>query len=411
MQTISQTTDIASDARVRRPAGNAAEIALLTGGQDRPYALGLTAALTGRGIRVDFIGSDELDVPELHENSDVKFLNLRGSMEANASFLSKLARVSLYYSRLLRYVATAKPRVLHILWNDRFEYLDRTLLMVYYKLFGKKIVFTAHNVNGRKRDNNDTALNRLTLKFQYRLCDHIFVHTEKMKAELLDEFGVAAQAVSVIPFGINETVPNTALTPAQAKKQLGIGEGERAVLFFGRIGRYKGLEFLADAFHSLAEKNSLYRLMVIGKPKGGCEQYVDDALRSLRSNGLRERLIERITFVPDEDTELYFKAADLLVLPYTDIFQSGLIFLAYHFGLPVVATDVGSFREEIVDGITGHICKPRDARSLEEAIDRYFASDLFESLNNRRERIREYGRARHSWDVVGETTQNVYEAV
>ena len=99
----------------------------------------------------------------------------------------------MYYARLIRYAATAKPRIFHILWNNKFESFDRTLLMLYYKVLGKKIVLTVHNVNAGRRDSKDTRLNRLTLRIQYRLADHIFVHTEKMKRELIEEFGVRGE--------------------------------------------------------------------------------------------------------------------------------------------------------------------------------------------------------------------------
>ena len=126
--------------------------------------------------------------------------------------------------RLIRYVAKAEPKVFHILWNNKFELFDCTLLMLYYKLMRKRLVFTAHNVNASKRDSNDSWRNRLSLRAQYALCDHIFVHTEGMKADLLSDFGVPESKVSVIPFGINNTVPNTSLSSAEAKRQLGIGK-------------------------------------------------------------------------------------------------------------------------------------------------------------------------------------------
>ena len=62
-----------------------------------------------------------------------------------------------------------RPKLFHILWNNKFQFFDRTLLMLYYRLLGKKIAFTAHNVNAGKRDSNDSWLNRLSLKIQYRL--------------------------------------------------------------------------------------------------------------------------------------------------------------------------------------------------------------------------------------------------
>src|SRR5438552_16275207 len=106
------------------------------------------------------------------------------------------------------------------------------------------MVFTAHNVNIRKRDCTDTWLNRLSLRIQYQLSDHIFVHTERMKAELVSDFAVTADKVSVIPFGINNTVPNTDMTPADAKRLLGIPDGDKTILCYGQIAPYKGLEYL-----------------------------------------------------------------------------------------------------------------------------------------------------------------------
>ena len=76
----------------------------------------------------------------------------------------------MYYAKLIRYAATAKPRIFHILWNNKFEFFDRTLLMLYYRLLGKKIVLTVHNVNAGRRDSKDTRLNRLTLANPISAC-------------------------------------------------------------------------------------------------------------------------------------------------------------------------------------------------------------------------------------------------
>ncbi len=112
--------------------------------------------------------------------------------------------------------------------------------------------------------------------------------------------------------------------------------------------------------------------------------------------------------MPDADTEVYFKAADVLALPYTEISQSGVLFLGYSFGLPVVAADVGSLKEDIVEGTTGFICKPQNAADLAMALRRYFTSDLFRELPARRPAIRGFAEERHSWDVVGAMTRNMY---
>jgi glycosyltransferase involved in cell wall biosynthesis len=120
-------------------------------------------------------------------------------------------------------------------------------------------------------------------------------------------------------------------------------------------------------------------------------------------------VIQRIEFIPDEETELYFKAADVLALPYTQIYQSGVLFLGYSFGLPVIATDVGCLSEGVVEGRTGFLCRPREPNELANTIETYFESDLFKELDSRRQEIRAYAKARHSWDLVGEMTRSVYE--
>src|SRR4030095_14017260 len=253
---------IAESSVIGRPA---LSVALLTGGGDKTYALGMAAALTSVGIHVDVIGSDDLNVPELLNDRLVNFLNLRGDQRPEASRMAKAMRVSSYYVRLIRYAAKARPKLFHILWNNKFQFFDRTLLMLYYKLLGKKIVFTAHNVNAGKRDLNDSWLNRLSLNIQYRLSDHIFVHSESMKRQLVSEFAIAERKVSAIPFGINNTVPNTAISTTAAKQHLGINGGDKAMLFFGHIAPYKGLEYLVAAFTQLVKDDESYRLIIAGE--------------------------------------------------------------------------------------------------------------------------------------------------
>lgn len=382
-------------------------VALLTGGGDKPYAFGLATELISKGAALDLIGSDDLDFPEFRGKPAVRFLNLRGDQSADASFARKVSRVSKYYARLIRYAATAKPKIFHILWNNKLEAFDRTLLMLYYRALGKKIVLTVHNVNAGIRDSKDTTLNRLTLRIQYRLADHIFVHTKSMKVELCEQFAVQEDCVTVIPFGINNSVPNTRLTPSEARLRLGIGKDERTLLFFGNIAPYKGLEYLTTAFQQTLNTHDNYRLIIAGWPKN-CESYWATIRESIREDVGKGRVLLRADYIPDEETELYFKAADVLVLPYRHIYQSGVLFLGYSFGLPVLAADVGALKDEIIEGKTGFVFKPEDPLDLATTIERYFASDLFLNLNSHRQAIRDYAAEGHSWEVVGQVTMNIY---
>lgn len=383
------------------------EVALFTGGGDRPYAFGLATALLSKGLSLDLIGSNELDSPEWYVSSKVRFLNLRGDQRPDASLAKKVIRVLRYYIRLVRYAATAKPKIFHVLWNNKFEMLDRVFLMLYYRLLRKKLVLTVHNVNTKKRDSNDSVLNRVTLKIQYRLMDHLFVHTESMKRELIEEYRVCPSTITVIPFGINNAVPVTNLTSDAARQQLGVGKAERLILFFGNIAPYKGIEYLIDAFQKVLSSKDNYRLVIAGNIKD-CNAYWSAIQKAIDREVKERRILLSIRYIPDDETEVYFKAADLLVLPYRYIYQSGVLFLGYSFGLPVVATDVGTLREDIIEGETGFICKPDDPIQLAKTIQLYFSSNLYNDLCSRREKIKDYARERYSWEVVSQQTERVY---
>jgi D-inositol-3-phosphate glycosyltransferase len=383
------------------------DVALLTGGFDRPYAYGLAMALVATGVRLDVIGSDYVDSAEMHTTAGLQFFNLWPPQQPGGTF-SKLSRVMTHYARLMRYTASAKPKIFHILWNSKIQIFDRTLLMLYYRIMGKKIALTAHNVNQARRDGNDSVLNRLTLRLQYWLTDHIFVHTQKMKDELIVEFGVRDRAVTVIRHPINDAFPDTDLTTAEAKRRLGLRNNEKAILCFGRIKPYKGIEHLLEAFQRLAEGDANYRLIIAGEVQKENEGYLSQIKQMIPSELERGQIILKAQFIPDEEMELYLKAADVMVLPYNEIFQSGVLFLGYSFGLPLIATDVGSFREEIVEGRTGFLCRPCDPTDLAKAIEIYFGSDLYRDLDGTRKKIRNHANIHHSWTAVAELTRSAY---
>jgi D-inositol-3-phosphate glycosyltransferase len=387
----------------------ALQVGLLTGGNDRPYALGMAAALAGEKIVLDFVGSDALEAPELHDSPLINFLNLRGNQDEQADLPTKVVRLLTYYARLAHYAAVSRSRILHILWNNKFEFVDRVLLMAYYRLLGKRIVLTAHNVNAAKRDGKDSVLNRLTLKFQYWMSHHIFVHTEKMKTELARDFDCSQRKVTVIPFGINNTIPKSELKFSEAKTRLGLSADSKVLLFFGQIAPYKGLEYLVAAMGELCAKDAGLNLIIAGKVKKGYAVYWQEISSEIERLGIGAQVVQKIGFVPDDEVESYFKAADVVILPYVEIFQSGLPFLAYSFGLPVIATDVGSLREDVIEGKTGFLCQAQDSAALAKAIQDYFCGDLYRQLDAKRGEIKDFANEKYSWGNVGRIIRNVYD--
>src|SRR2546426_6361488 len=251
------------------------KIALLTGGKDPHYARGLLRELLEKGVHVALIGSDELADFQNAGTGHLELHNLIGSRSPDDRLIVKAWRVLRYYGRLLAFAARTDVRLFHILWFRKFPYIERTLLNAYFKLLGKKLVFTAHNVDDQSRDGKTASVvNRLSLTFLYHIVDHIFVHTHAMTNRLVEEFKVAANKVTVVPFGINDVIPPSNATRSAARQQLGLGHDERVLLFFGNITPYKGVEDLLRAMAILVQEGKRFTLILAGRVKDrSCEAY------------------------------------------------------------------------------------------------------------------------------------------
>ena len=387
------------------------KVALLTAGKDQHYALGLLGALQGKPVHIEFIGSDVMATSGVVRTGHLDFYNLVGNQDADTSISQKVLRVLKYYARLIIYAARTDAKLFHILWFRKFPYVERTLLNVYFKTLGKKLVFTAHNVDDQARNGKSSLANKLSLRFLYNIVDHILVHTPKMKLQLIKEFGIVEKKITVVPHGINDVIPEASLTRLEAKQQLGFDPNEKIMLFFGNIAPYKGLEDLIRALAALIEEDR-FRLVIAGPVKDkDCEGYWRELEKMIDELRLSDYVQKEVRFIPDENVGVFFKASDVSVLPYKRIYQSGVLLLSYRQGLPVIAADVGSLREDIVEGQTGWIFRAGDPVDLAAKIRTYFASDLFRDLESNGQRIREYGDNRFSWEKNVDSTFAVYQTL
>jgi glycosyltransferase involved in cell wall biosynthesis len=384
------------------------KVALLSAGKDRPYALGMAEALLSKGIQIDFIGNSELQNEAVFSNKLATYYNLRGDQDPKASIASKIFRVSRYYAKLIMYASSTETRIFHILWLNKFLFLDSTLLNIYYKIRNKKLVYTAHNINMKKRDGGDSFINKITLKFLYNCVDHIFVHSDIMKDELKKEFEISESKITAIPFGLNSTNLDSELDPCKAKELLNLRKNDVTLLFFGNIAPYKGLDILIDALETVVQKKYEVKLIIAGSIKYSEEDW-NLIEKRITEYGLEKCVIKRIEYIHDDEVEIYFKAADVLVLPYRFIYQSGPLFLAYNFGLPVIATDVGSFRKDIIEGETGYVADGVEADDFAESIIKYINSELYRDLNNRRTKIKQIAKEKYSWDRIADKIISVYD--
>jgi glycosyltransferase involved in cell wall biosynthesis len=145
-------------------------------------------------------------------------------------------------------------------------------------------------------------------------------------------------------------------------------------LFFGLVRPYKGLLDLLDALPQVLT-NIAVKLVVVGEIWGDAELY----RARVRAHGLESQvqLIDR--YVTNDETAMYFAAADLAVLPYREATGSGVLQLSFGLGVPVVATRTGGMDEVVEDGVTGFLVAAGDVSGLSRAISRFFQENRAES--------------------------------
>lgn len=182
-----------------------------------------------------------------------------------------------------------------------------------------------------------------------------------------------------------------------ARTKLGINPKENILLFFGFIRPYKGLDLLFRALHilksqqasappgSMPSANPPFRLLVAGEFYEPAEPYH----KLIRELGIGELLILKTDFIPDEEVQYYFCAADVVIQPYRSATQSGVTPLAYHFEKPMIVTRVGSLPDMVPHDKVGLVCNP-DPDALAKAIQGFLKSGAAPFLPAIREEKQKY---------------------
>lgn len=160
-----------------------------------------------------------------------------------------------------------------------------------------------------------------------------------------------------------------------AKQKLGLDVNSGYLLFFGFIRDYKGLDLLLQAFADERLRKFQVKLLVAGEYYSSSEPY----LKLIQEKNLSELVELHTDFIPDNEVNLYFSAADMVVQPYKSATQSGVTQIGYHFEKPMLVTNVGGLSEIIPDGKIGYVVEP-DIKSIADALVDFYEngrSELF----------------------------------
>ena len=140
----------------------------------------------------------------------------------------------------------------------------------------------------------------------------------------------------------------------QARTQLGLGENDKIILFFGYIRKYKGLDLLIQAMKDIRIQQLEIRLLVVGEFYDAAQPYMD----LVNSLALQNQITFYDQFVPDQEVTNYVSAADFIIQPYKNATQSGVTPLAYHFSKPMLVTNVGGLADTVPHLKVGLVTEP-----------------------------------------------------
>lgn len=209
--------------------------------------------------------------------------------------------------------------------------------------------------------------NWISLRLSLLLGDYFTVHGHRLRDYLIHRYRIKPSRVYSIPHG--------EFSIFRRWESSSTKEEENNVLFFGRIYPYKGLEVLVEAAPKVKSEIENVRFVVAGS-RGG--RYLQRLLPRMEDCGCFEIHHQ---YIPNELVAKLFQRASLVVLPYIDASQSGVIPVAFGFEKPVIATRVGSLSEVIEDGVSGLLVKPGDSLELAQSIIRVLKdSELRRSL-------------------------------
>src|SRR3954468_10572315 len=342
-----------------------------------PYDHALCAALARAGARVRLVTSAFTHgaVPRA-EGYEVSERFYRGApARGRARVAWKLARHAPDMLATAR--AARNADIAHFQWLA-VQPLDALLL----RAFRRPVVLTAHDVLPREpRPGQRAGQRRL-----YARVDAIVVHSEHGRARLVHDLGVPEAKVTVIPHGVLPPAGDDGL-PAELA-----GVDGPVALFFGLLRPYKGLDVLLEAWRGIEHAE----LWVVGMPRMDTR-----ALRAAAPPGVR--FVER--FVPDGQVAALFRRADLAVLPYREIDQSGVLFTALGAGTPLLLSAVGGFPEIAAEG-AAELVAAGDAAALHDALARLLSdSGARESLTAGARRA---AAERYGWDAIARAHLDLY---
>jgi len=187
---------------------------------------------------------------------------------------------------------------------------------------------------------------KILSKLLFALCDHFIVHTEINKQQMISEYGIRLERLSLIPHGTLDFHVKQEIERESIRKEMGFDPDNKIILIFGAIRSYKGIDTALEAFAEILKKVPESRLLIAGKLWGKWEPY-DDLIKRLK---IGNKISTHLEYIPSGDVYRYFTAADIVILPYHHFdSQSGVGATAISFRKPLIVTDAGGLPDLVAE--------------------------------------------------------------
>lgn len=258
-------------------------------------------------------------------------------------------------------LSAAKPDIVVVrFWLPFMGPALGTILRKVKKNRHTKVIAITDNVIPHEKRPGDKPFTKYFLKS----CDAFITMSDKVLNDLRQFESTKPARLVMHPLYDNFGQP---VSKAEARAKLGLDANARILLFFGFIRKYKGLDLLLEAMADEKVRGQNIQLLVAG------EFYEDEKpyQEKIDELGIRDRLLLRTGFIPDEEVRYFLCCADVVVQPYRNATQSGVTPLAYHFEKPMIVTNVGGLPALVPDGKAGLVCEP-EAASIANAITRFY---------------------------------------
>lgn len=258
------------------------------------------------------------------------------------------------------------------------------------------IVWTVHNKHHHER--NYARINKITKELMFFLSDSITVKCESAKKELISEYRAAKpEKMYVVPDGNYIPAYENEVSRSDSRSELSINEDAFVYLFFGMIREYKGIPELIAVFQNLDQPTA--ELWVVGKPN-------DAAIRmEIERQAKKADDVNTIfEYVDAGDVQYYMNAADVFVLPYRKILNSGSVHLGLSFGLPIVAPQIGCI-PEVLPSENELMYSPKQGDGLSNALRDAYNSSNLDQISERNYRCA----TSNSWDNAAKRLIEVYK--